>query len=236
MKIILPLATAAVYCFNHDVNLPLVRRQVRGEMTWVLWKMYSAWPYTTFKLWFLILARKRTAWWPLSISKTLEWAKWRTWHLSISRSWRFSYRYLSPSHHTHLIYGVSLLASLFVQGAFPMKIKGIHFVNHSWLLKIIISMIWPFLSNKLRARVSITILNRISARVRGFNWLEFPSLQLHFHNNYSSLHKKIDPACLPTEYGGDLGPLLELGTAKEVIKPSTNIFDCLDNCKIRTNV
>jgi len=101
--------------------------------------------------------------------------------------------------------------AVLLQGAFPMKIKGIHFVNHSWLLKIIISMIWPFLSNKLRAR-------------------------LHFHNNYSSLHKKIDPACLPTEYGGDLGPLLELGTAKEVIKPSTNIFDCLDNCKIRTNV
>lgn len=96
--------------------------------------------------------------------------------------------------------------ALLLQGSFPIKIKGIHFVNHSWLLKIIISMIWPFLSNKLRSR-------------------------LHFHNNYSTLQKKVDPACLPSEYGGYLGPLLELGTAKDVIKPSYNLFECLDKLK-----
>ena len=56
-------------------------------------------------------------------------------------------------------------------------------------------------------------------------------MQLHFHNNYSTLQKKVDPACLPSEYGGYLGPLLELGTAKDVIKPSYNLFECLDKLK-----
>jgi len=101
--------------------------------------------------------------------------------------------------------------AILLQGAFPIKIKGLHFVNHSWLLKIIILMIWPFLSNKLRSR-------------------------LYFHNNYSSLHKKIDASCLPCEYNGDLGPLLEMGTAEEVINPPTKMFDCLNNSRQRITI
>ena len=43
-----------------------------------------------------------------------------------------------------------------MQGAFPMKIKGIHLVHHSRLVNVIVAMAWPFLSKKLRGRVSLT--------------------------------------------------------------------------------
>jgi len=90
-----------------------------------------------------------------------------------------------------------------LQGTFPMKIKGVHLVHHSWLVNVILTMAWPFLSNKLRGRI-------------------------HLHNNFTSLHQFIDAACLPCDYGGQLGPLAEMGTVCQVVKPKNNLFACFD--------
>lgn len=90
-----------------------------------------------------------------------------------------------------------------LQGAFPMKIKGIHLVHHSRLVNVIMAMAWPFLSKKLRGRV-------------------------HLHSNFASLHKMIDPASLPSDYDGHLGPISEMPTTEEVIKPTLHIFNSLE--------
>lgn len=50
----------------------------------------------------------------------------------------------------------------FLQDTFPLKIQEIHMVNNPWYVHIILSMIWPFLTQKLRGRVStpaLSILN-----------------------------------------------------------------------------
>lgn len=94
-----------------------------------------------------------------------------------------------------------------MQGTFPMKIKGVHILNHSWLVNVILTMAWPFLSNKLRGRI-------------------------HLHKDYSSLCELIDPSCLPCDYGGQLGALSEMGTVLDVVQPKTNLFACLAKVKL----
>ena len=49
-------------------------------------------------------------------------------------------------------------------------------------------------------------------------------------DNNASLHKLIDPSCLPSDYEGHLGPIIEMDTVEGFLKPTTNMFDCLVNC------
>jgi len=107
---------------------------------------------------------------------------------------------MTPS---YLKLGIKML-----QGTFPMKIKAVHLINHTWLVNVILTMAWPFLSNKLRGRI-------------------------HLHKDYSSLCELIDPAFLPCDYGGQLGALSEMGTVLDVVQPKTNIFACLAKVKLR---
>jgi len=94
-----------------------------------------------------------------------------------------------------------------IQGKFPLKVKLINIINHSWLFSAILKMVWPFLSVKMRSRILL-------------------------HDNYESLHKAVHPASLPSDYKGQLGPISEMKTVKEVIKPANYIFECLDKCSI----
>ena len=66
---------------------------------------------------------------------------------------------------------VKLLEKIFMQGAFPMKIKGIHLVHHSRLVNVIVAMAWPFLSKKLRGRVSLTLKKKPNSKKFGSNWI-----------------------------------------------------------------
>lgn len=67
-----------------------------------------------------------------------------------------------------------------LQDVFPSRLKALHIVNQSRFFKIAFAVIKPFLRDKLRGR-------------------------LHFHGkDMSSLHKHIDPDCLPKKYGGTL--------------------------------
>jgi len=101
----------------------------------------------------------------------------------------------------------SLLKKLadIVQGTFPVKVKAFIFVNHSWIVRTMITMVWPFLSDKMRNRISL-------------------------HDSFASLHEMIDPACLPSDYDGHLGPISEMSTVEEVVKPAANMFECLNKC------
>lgn len=43
---------------------------------------------------------------------------------------------------------------LFVQNSFPARFKGVYIVNQPWYISILLSLLRPFLSEKMNNRVS----------------------------------------------------------------------------------
>jgi hypothetical protein len=74
----------------------------------------------------------------------------------------------------------SLRLLTFIQEAMPLRLKEVHIVNQPFLFNVVWQMFKPFVKDKLKKR-------------------------LFFHGTeMQSLHKHIDPACLPENYGGKL--------------------------------
>ncbi|KAK3087066.1 hypothetical protein FSP39_001176 [Pinctada imbricata] len=66
----------------------------------------------------------------------------------------------------------------FLQDAFPLRFKGLHYLNEPTIFDYIFSIVKPFMKEKTKNR-------------------------LHFHSNrYKELEEFIDPEYLPEEYGG----------------------------------
>ncbi|XP_071450543.1 clavesin-1-like [Hetaerina americana] len=66
----------------------------------------------------------------------------------------------------------------FIQDAMPLRLKNIHIVKQPYVFNIVFNMFKPFIREKLKSR-------------------------MFFHGkDMSSLHKYIDPECLPENYGG----------------------------------
>lgn len=65
-----------------------------------------------------------------------------------------------------------------LQEAFPARFKGVHLLHQPWYISIVLSVIKPFMKQKLRERI-------------------------HSHGeNSESLHRYVDPLNLPPELGG----------------------------------
>ncbi|XP_046464254.1 alpha-tocopherol transfer protein-like [Daphnia pulex] len=92
-----------------------------------------------------------------------------------------------------------------VQDVFPIRLQGIHILNEPRILKILVAMFWPFLSNKIRNR-------------------------LFFHgHSYTTLHKQIDPASLPSNYDGCLKPMETMHFSNVFPeKDYSKLFDCFN--------
>ncbi|XP_069698198.1 clavesin-1-like [Periplaneta americana] len=74
-----------------------------------------------------------------------------------------------------------------------------HVVNTSFLLNASIAIVYPFLDSKIKE-------------------------QIHFHNNdWSSLHKHINPDILPAEYGGYL-PGIDYEKLRRVLYDNTDVL------------
>lgn len=69
-----------------------------------------------------------------------------------------------------------------VQEAYPVKLKEVHVVNVSPLVDTIINFVKPFLKEKIRNRIYV-------------------------HSTMETLYEHIPKEILPTEYGGDAGPI-----------------------------
>ncbi|KAG8192971.1 hypothetical protein JTE90_028093 [Oedothorax gibbosus] len=83
-------------------------------------------------------------------------------------------RHFSPSHALKI---VSL-----VQDSFPARFKAVHIVNEPALFDIILAVVKPLISEKIKKRI-------------------------YAHgSNMQSLHEHIPSEILPSEYGGQLGP------------------------------
>ncbi|XP_015928368.2 alpha-tocopherol transfer protein-like isoform X1 [Parasteatoda tepidariorum] len=82
-------------------------------------------------------------------------------------------RHFSPSHALKI---VSL-----VQDSFPARFKAVHVVNEPALFDLVLTIVKPLISEKIKKRI-------------------------HTHGgNMKSLHELIPPEVLPSEYGGHLG-------------------------------
>ncbi|XP_073987397.1 alpha-tocopherol transfer protein-like isoform X2 [Rhodnius prolixus] len=67
-----------------------------------------------------------------------------------------------------------------LQDSVPLRVKGIHIINQPYIFNVVFALFKPFLREKLRSRII-------------------------FHGtDRKSLHKYLDPMCLPKEYGGTL--------------------------------
>ena len=69
-----------------------------------------------------------------------------------------------------------------VQEAYPVKLKEVHVINVSPLVDTIINFVKPFLKEKIRNRIFV-------------------------HSNLEKLYEYVPREILPTEYGGDAGPI-----------------------------
>ncbi|KAK9511081.1 hypothetical protein O3M35_005714 [Rhynocoris fuscipes] len=66
----------------------------------------------------------------------------------------------------------------FIQDAMPLRLKEVHIVKQPFIFNIVWKVFQPFVKEKLKSR-------------------------LHFHgSDLKSLHKFMDPECLPQNYGG----------------------------------
>ncbi|CAH1396932.1 unnamed protein product [Nezara viridula] len=70
----------------------------------------------------------------------------------------------------------------FIQEAMPLRLKEVHIVKQPFIFNVVWKVFQPFIREKLKSR-------------------------LFFHGSkMESLHKHLDPSCLPANYGGKLPP------------------------------
>ncbi|XP_067123412.1 alpha-tocopherol transfer protein-like [Centruroides vittatus] len=87
---------------------------------------------------------------------------------------------LNLSHFYHLSpRAISSLAMVFFKDSYHIRYKAIHYVSVNVILKALLSVFLPLLSEKLRKRI-------------------------HLHSDMGTLHEFISPDCLPLEFGGNL--------------------------------
>jgi CRAL/TRIO domain len=61
-------------------------------------------------------------------------------------------------HHVrHFTPSVVKSLALILQDSFPMRFQAVHIINEPWIFKMIVSLVWPLLSEKMRNRVSLHI-------------------------------------------------------------------------------
>lgn len=94
-----------------------------------------------------------------------------------------------------------------VQEAYPVKVKEVHVINVSPVIDTIMNFVKPFVSEKIRNRIT-------------------------FHSNVESLYKVIPKELLPNEYGGSIGSITELNQQwKQKLAEYTPWFKEQENSK-----
>ncbi|XP_076181488.1 alpha-tocopherol transfer protein-like [Ptiloglossa arizonensis] len=88
----------------------------------------------------------------------------------------------TPSHFAKFTPGIVKKFLVCVQEAYPVKLKEVHVVNVSPLVDTIVNFVKPFLKEKIRNRIFM-------------------------HSDLKTLYEYIPREILPTEYGGDAGPI-----------------------------
>ncbi|XP_015432586.1 PREDICTED: alpha-tocopherol transfer protein-like [Dufourea novaeangliae] len=88
----------------------------------------------------------------------------------------------TPSHFAKFTPAIVKKFLVCVQEAYPVKLKEVHVVNVSPLVDTIVNFVKPFLKEKIRNRIFM-------------------------HSDMKTLYEYIPKEILPSEYGGDAGPI-----------------------------
>lgn len=101
-------------------------------------------------------------------------------------------------------YWVKIIADI-AQDVFPIRFQGIHVVNEPRIMKVLVAIFWPFLSNKIRSR-------------------------LFFHGQcFATVHHHVDPACLPNDYNGCMKSMDTMRFSSIFFESEySKIFDCFN--------
>lgn len=112
---------------------------------------------------------------------------------------------LGVHHVRHVTPSYAKKVAALIQDCFPIRFQAIHLVNEPWIFSILLSMILPFISEKVQNRI-------------------------HHHGNcWTSLHSHIDAGVLPEEYGG-LQPLIGKSKCTDpFFTEADNLFDFNNN-------
>ncbi|XP_023240524.1 alpha-tocopherol transfer protein-like [Centruroides sculpturatus] len=93
---------------------------------------------------------------------------------------------------------VHSMVTFILKDSYQLRYKEVHFVNLNIIIKAILSVMFPLLSSKLRKR-------------------------FHIHSDMESLHKFVNPDCLPSEFGGNL-PDFDPTEATNMLKSNEELF------------
>lgn len=92
-----------------------------------------------------------------------------------------------------------------IQDAYPIRQKGMHFINPSSGFDTLFKIFYGFMSEKIKKRVRDWLSGFYFER----EIIEF-FLQIFVHSTLDDLHKHVPKNLLPSEYDGDIGPLANI--------------------------
>ncbi|KAK9730674.1 CRAL/TRIO domain [Popillia japonica] len=96
---------------------------------------------------------------------------------------------------THMSQSVTRKALTYMQEAYPIRPKEMHFFNIPSFFDAMMSLIKPFLKQKMKNFLKQKMKNRI---------------RVHNTSRIEEMYQYIPKSVLPTEYGGDAGPIQDL--------------------------
>lgn len=106
-------------------------------------------------------------------------------------------RALSPAFSNRLL--------TFIQQAMPLRVKEVHIINQPFLFKMVWTLFKPFIQSKLNSRVISYTFKYMFRKLTLYLIKKKFFLQMFFHaRDRASLHKFLDPAYLPANFGGTL--------------------------------
>lgn len=91
----------------------------------------------------------------------------------------------TPAHFAKFTPGLVKKFLVCVQEAYPVKLKEVHVINVSPLVDTIVNFVKPFIKEKIRNRIFM-------------------------HSDIKTLYDYVPREILPTEYGGDAGPIQDI--------------------------
>lgn len=94
-----------------------------------------------------------------------------------------------------------------MQEGYPFRPKGMHFVNTHTFMETMFKLFQSFNKDKINRRVRLQDLNFTKVFLHATNFF----LQTFVHGkDIEAMYEKVPKRLLPTEYGGEAGPLSEL--------------------------
>lgn len=109
------------------------------------------------------------------------------------------------SHMTQMTPALSKKAMTYYQDAYPSRPQQMHLFNIPSFFDAMFNMIRPFMKEKMQQRVSW-----VSCGIFSGNQGKHLQMRVHNTSRIEEMYQYIPKSILPTEYGGDAGPIQDM--------------------------